>query len=504
MRYPHSSRKVAAPQLSSSILHRSSLITKLDALVHDKKSDNCNVILLCAPAGYGKTTLLADFAAQTALPCCWYELDQADIDTRLFIETLVESIHHQFPHFNPSLKALVEGYAPSIVSHRSTSLESRTLVKALVAAIIHDISTPFALMLCNYHKVNAYQVINTVMNQLVEHLPAHCTLIIESRAVPSLELASLAAQSRLYGLSQGNLQFTGQEIYELARLQGVLQLSMTEAEQLAVSFEGWITGILLGTRLGSTWFFQRDVGEQSVSSVPMVSASRSYLLPYLVNEVFKDEQEMYAFLKEASILRRMTPTLCIAITGTADAEECLHYLDQQGLFVTRDGEGELLSYSCHPVLKDFLQEELRKTVPERFVALHRRAAECFREMQDYELAVYHALEAQADELVIDLILESHEELLSLGYAETIARWIDSLPSERVTHHPNLLLIRATTAATMGEYTQSLTLLEQASMLLSASSDEEDAVERLWEARIAIVRCRSLFQMGDYLQIQEAC
>src|SRR5258708_35721772 len=115
-----------------------------------------------------------------------------------------------------------------------------------------DIPGRLILALCNYQEVHTNPVINDLVNQLLQHLPPHCMLLIESRAIPNLTLVSLIASQRMFALGKQDLQFSPQEVKTLAQVQGLSDCSEQEAEQIVATFDGWITGILLGSRLSSS------------------------------------------------------------------------------------------------------------------------------------------------------------------------------------------------------------------------------------------------------------
>jgi len=241
---------------------------------------------------------------------------------------------------------------------------------------------------------------------------------MESRATPELDFALLLARREMVGIGSNLLRFTAQEIRDLALLQGMRQLNEAEATQLALSFEGWITGILLGAHLGGIDFLpQWGHGNDNQGFL----VDRHHLFSYVVNEVFERNPEVYSFLKEASVLQEMTPFLCAQLLGIQDAARHLHYLEQNGLFVTRRGEEEQATYTCHPVLRELLHNDLRQQMPERFVALHQRAAQLLSADKNYEKAVYHAFEAKAYDLVSQLIIDCYDQMLKQGHAGTLAR-----------------------------------------------------------------------------------
>ncbi len=497
-------RKVTCPALPSALLHRSSLLKQLQHFCLER-AQTYQLGLICAPVGYGKTTVLADFAQQTSLPCCWCVFDQTDQDQHNFLQLLVASIRQCFPAFGKQLDELITDTSRTGAYHDANTPNLETVIDILAEHLESEITERFLLIFCNYHEVNGARAINVLVNRLIKALPPVCLLLIESRSVPEIEFAALLARRQIFGLSSQDFRFAVQEIQELARLQEIDALSEAEIEQLILSFDGWIAGILLGTRLGDVGFLRAPEHPHPKKRQQALSIDQQILFSYLVHEVFGREPELFAFLKEAAILQQMTPALCATLLNNPQADELLRQLEHKGFFVSHSGEQEHLTYVCHPILRDILRQELYRANQEHFYELHRRAAALLYAAHDFEAAVWHAIEARAVEMATAFIVEQHERLVAQGYAETVARWIDALPKEALFTNPRLLLMRASIFTILGDQFQAFSLLEAASTLLASPRDEIDGEQRdTLLAALALVRSRAFFQAGDYLNVQEVC
>ncbi len=509
MSITHKTRRFICPTLPPTILYREKLVRRLREAIAGPKEGfpHHKLILLYTPAGYGKTTLLADFARHIDIPCCWYFLDRTDTEKFTFLKHLLTSIRHCFPQFGLSLDALLTS---AIAADREDPEKHRceAVIDTLVAEIEAENLARFTLMLCNYQEVNDCVEVNKLVNYLLYKLPPQCVLVIESRAMPDLEFASLLARREMIGLGTQFLCFSTQELCDLVQLQGTVAINAIEAEQIVIAFQGWITGILLGTHLGNIQFLRNKSHHSSDSQD--FQMERYYLFSYMVNEVFsKRNPETYAFLKDMSVLQEMTPMLCaqlLDITDT-DAAERLEYLEQNGFFVTHSGEGRQIVYTCHPVLRELLYDELRQQSPTHFTHLHRQAAELLSAQLDYEKAVYHAIEAKAYDIVLHVILNAYEHMLTQGHVETLARWIDELHKQNsaITLHPRLLLMRANIYLLVGDYMHGLNLLNQMPLLIQQQSSAIDSDEMpLLHIETTVLRSKALFQQGEYSQAQELC
>ncbi|MGH2480937.1 MAG: hypothetical protein ACRDHW_14885, partial [Ktedonobacteraceae bacterium] len=337
-------RKVTAPSLPFMIVHRKALVQRLTEAIIGNTSvslisppHHYKIILLAAPAGYGKTTLLAEFAQQDYIPCCWYFLDHSDTEPFAFLRMLLASLQQGIPAFSAQIVSLSSRIGATIEYN-----DPYKFLEVLMEMLSNEIHQRFALLLCNYQEVNAYPEITSLVEYLLNHLPEQGTLVLESREIPELDFASLLAGRALLGLGREFLRFSPQEICTLAQVQKSRELSINEAEHLATVFDGWIAGLLLGTRLGDVQFLLRNGSTLLSREKQEVQIHTQTLFSYMVNEVFKRHQHIYAFLKEAVVVQEMTPSLCSNLLEITEVEagKCLQYLEQHGLFVTRSGEGE--------------------------------------------------------------------------------------------------------------------------------------------------------------------
>ncbi|HEX7734143.1 MAG TPA: BTAD domain-containing putative transcriptional regulator [Ktedonobacteraceae bacterium] len=499
--------KITAPLLPPTTLYRASLIQKLNKVADKPPGEafSYKLILLCAPAGYGKTLLLADFARHTSIPCCWYFLDQNDGDRACFLTTLLASIRQRFPTFGPVLDGLLASTVPTMTSLTRQPYSFEEMMDALLATMKAEITERFALFFCNYHEISQNKSINALINHFLAHLPTQCIVVIESRTIPPLEFAPLITQRKILSLGRAILRFTPQEIRDLALLQGNAPLSEAEAGHIADSFDGWIAGILLSTRLGEIQFLDPAASTDSDSPLSLIQGSRKELLAYFLTEVFGRDLATYAFLKDASILQYMLPSICNRLLQIDDAGERLRYLAQQGLFVVRSGEEPEVFYTCHPFVRELLSDELRRQEPEHFARLHRRAAELFHAAGDHNQALYHAFQTDRWHIAESIIIEVKDTMLARGQVETLARWLDDLLVRASSLHSVLLLVRARIHLIFGEDGQALSLLETAARAIDGRQPLPgvDNVSIL-QAEVALLRSKVLFQKREYAQAQALC
>lgn len=247
-------QKFQAPMLPPILLHRGDLIRTVEDAFHVRGADSRSykLVLFCAPAGYGKTVLLVDAIQRLSCVCCWYRLDVIDNDPAIFLRSLLASIRFSLPTFGVHLVLpLIENESPRMSASQAAFLD----------ALKDELTQQFILILCNYHEINQNAILNQLVGYLLAHLPQQGVIAIESRSMPNLALTSLIAHRQMFGIGSQGLRFTSQEVYDLARLQGIAMFSFQEAERLTSSFEGWIAGILCSSRLGY-FQLQRSISSQ--------------------------------------------------------------------------------------------------------------------------------------------------------------------------------------------------------------------------------------------------
>jgi ATP/maltotriose-dependent transcriptional regulator MalT/DNA-binding SARP family transcriptional activator len=439
--------KVRPPRRRRDLLTRPRLADYIATHIEHK------LLLVSAPPGYGKTSLLVDFVALTDIPTCWYRLDAGDADVTVFLEHLIASLRRHFPDAGErTLQALQTEGAPN-VEH---------LVGSLVNEIDEQITQLFLLVLDDYHTVNGSVPVNTAVNVLLEYLPDNCRLILASRTVPkSVNLTRLAGQGQVAGLGQEHLRFTPEEIGQLvAQLHGET-LSAEERDRLAEESEGWIAALVLGSR-------QLLDGVRTGLSRPV--ADRGQLFNYLADEVFAAQPaELQEFLLGSSILEEVAPELCDAVLDRQDSAAMLQQIEARNLFLT-PVEGESQWYRFHQLFHDFLSARLAEAGRDDVDALHRRAATWYAEAGMAAPEIHHWLAAQDFEHGARRIEDEVLEAVTHGYWHTIIGWVEALPQEVRRRHPTLLRHLGTAYSNIGNLTGALELYRQAAEQFNAAGN----------------------------------
>ena len=429
--------KIRAPVMRPRLLPRAHLIEQLTPQA------NTGLILVCAPAGYGKTTLLAAWAQsfkQNGGAVAWYALDPGDDDPVPFGAYLVASL----------LQAL--GPIPEL-AHMAQLLRASPEVdlQRVLPAIINTTTASnreCMLILDDYHLIGA-PAIHSAIAFLLERLPENMRLAIGSRADPPLPLARLRARGRLLEIRAADLRFTADETAQF--LNDIMQLDLPPeaVSALEARTEGWVAGLQLAV---VAMQLPQPGLQDKESIITSFTGSHRYLVEYLLEEVVnRQPEQVQSFLLSTSILERLCAPLCAAIIGAAiigaaipgepsGSEAILAHLEQANLFlVALDEQG--CWYRYHHLFRDFLYSRLQKTQPERATSLHRLASAWYAASGLLREGAQHAFQTRDWEFAAAFVEQHSFTLLLHSDLSTMYEWCSAFPEEVMQRHPMLCILQ---------------------------------------------------------------
>jgi LuxR family transcriptional regulator, maltose regulon positive regulatory protein len=393
--------------------------TLLDRLVSSEEP----LLLVSAPAGYGKTTLLRQWVERDARPAAWLQLEPLHDDPVALLCYLVDALGEVAP-VDPGTRGLL--------SLRDAPIEERVLpgLSAVVEA-----APPFLLVLDDAHHLTSSACWRYV-GVLLDALQKGGRLTIASRTDPPIALARLRAMGRLSEIRLGDLRMTRDETAELLRLHQ-RDTNDDALDALLAGTEGWATGIYLAILAGASPAVAAPHGD--------LRQIAAYLTAEVLDRLPSDLQE---FLLLTSVLDRLSADLCREVTGRSNAHELLERLTRENLFVTPlDDRDEWFRY--HHLFGELLRAQLERRAPTKADALHRRAASWYEEHDDLERAVRHHTAAGGGDAayVHDLAATACDRLLMGGQYERARQLMGCFTDEQALHSPALCL----TAALLGQY-----------------------------------------------------
>jgi LuxR family maltose regulon positive regulatory protein len=412
--------KLHIPALRPGHLRRAELV---EVLIADAQT---RVSLVAAAPGSGKTSLLGEWHADTRehRPFAWISLDTADNDPVRFWDGVFAALQTIAPGIGGSAQASLHAPGTTIPDH----------VLPLLINDLAELAEPIVLVLDDYHLIENGDI-HGAIQLLVERLPGAAHLVIATRSDPPLPLSRLRARGQLTEIRAADLRFDVTEAGAFLNDVVGLDLEPDEVARLHERTEGWAAGLqLAGLSLRG-----REDHRQFIYSF---AGDDQQIVDYLGFEVLDNEPpELREFMIQSSVLERLSGPLCAAVTGNPNAELLLHRLERDNAFVVAlDSKREWYRY--HHLFAELLRHELARTAAESIPELHRRASTWYRNAELVHEAIEHAIAASDFNDAVELITAHWYEFLQRGRQETVASWIDKLPSETVIRDPDLCLTRA--------------------------------------------------------------
>lgn len=432
--------KLHIPAPRAELVSRVSPGGKLDQILTHK------LTLLSAPAGFGKTTLLAEWTNHqtrtrstndsTRVPqIAWFSLDESDNDSNRFWSYVTAALEPTHPDLAGRARELLQ----------AREVPSAETVLTWLVNTAAEWREPVVLVLDDYHIIHARPVHSSI-RFFLEHLPANLHLVMTTRSDPPLPLAHWRARGQLLELRESDFRFTLDEAAAFFNQHMQLDLTASDIAALAARTEGWIAGLQLaalalsGLRANQAPDSTR-VRDDTRSFIESFTGTNRYIISYLVEQVWnRQSAPIQNFMLQTSILARMNADLCNAVTERADAAETLEFLDANNLFlISLDDVQEWYRY--HRLFADVLQNRLHKTEPALIQQLHLRASAWLAQNGLAGEAIEHALAAQDFERAGHLIEQEAESVDNRGEYNTIKRWLVALPDSVVQAHARLSFLR---------------------------------------------------------------
>jgi LuxR family maltose regulon positive regulatory protein len=446
--------KLHAPAQRPGIVRRGRLDDRLDDALHRK------LTLVSAPAGFGKTTVIAGWARRRGHRrgphVAWLSLDEGDSDPGRFLTYLLAALRGPVPGAGEEVLPMLELPQPPPVESVLTPL-----VNDLAAA-----GTDLVLVLDDYHSIDS-RLVDDAVTFLVNHLPPRLHLIIASREDPPLPLSRLRARAELNELRAPDLRFTAEESVRFLNEVRGLGLTAEDVASLESSTEGWIAGLQLAAL---SLQGEPDPAER----IRAFSGSHRFVLDYLVEDVLaRLSPEVLRFLLLTSVLDRLCGPACDAVTLGTSGQATLEWLERSNLFIV-PLDGERHWYRYHHLLRELLRQRLGQAEPAASVdALHVRASR-WHEDNGLDLEAFrHAAAGHDIGRALRLIRGHGLPLYVRGALAPIAAWLSSLPPEAPDEWPELRVLQATVLLGSGQTAGITELLDQAEATLATRETPAD-------------------------------
>jgi len=464
--------KLTVPPSRIDLVSRPRLIARVQAGLQRK------LLLVIAPAGYGKTTLLGSWIAQSNMPVAWVSLDESDNDSIRFWSYVVAALNALRPGSSAAL-------LPLLSSPQASPMEFfLTMLINTFAAIPEHI----ALVFDDYHVIHS-DTIHAALHFLIEHLPPRIHVVLASRSEPPLALARFYARGDAVALSQAELCFTADEAKIFLTQIMKLELSMQQVGQLRARTEGWVAGLQLAA-------LSMQHCENVAAFIETFTGDDRYIFDFFVEEVFHGLPEhLQQFLLRTSVLEHLSGPLCDAVTGQTGAAETLMTVERANLFVICS-DTQRHWYRYHRLFADYLRHRLSRTQPDLVAVLQQRAAIWYAQHGQSQEAITYALEASDFPLAAHLLEEFVLMTRPHGRAQTLLAWLDRLPADMVRTRPALALARAFALLALSQFAAAEPSVRDAEAALHASSDLDTRMQQTLRGYIEAVRATVAINLGE--------
>lgn len=418
--------KLHIPPVSQNIVHRPELYEKLNMGLSRK------LILVSAPAGFGKTTLLSDWISQQKVATVWISLDKGDNDPVEFLNYFIAGIQNIHNEFGQSAIKLLN--SPNKPAYEP-------IVSLLINEIL-KIPENFLLVLDDFHLVESNDITN-IITYLLDHIPGNIHIVILTRSDPALSVSRLRSQHQLVELRSIDLSFSTNDIAILFNKKLKIGLSDEDISALESKTEGWIAGLQL-TMLSMK-------GREDISEfIQNLKGDNRYIMDYLMEEGLKIQTDnVKAFLLQTSILEQMSAPLCNAVLDRDDSQLILDELEKNNMFVI-PLDDERNWYRYHHLFSDLLKQGLQLLGKDIVKKLHNKASNWFEQHHMHDFAIGHTFVIQDYERSLQLIGKIVEEMWENGQHTAIMKYGGLLPEGLIEENAEFCLYYSWTLIVAGQ------------------------------------------------------
>ena len=467
--------KLFVPSSQSTWIQRPRLIKRMDEGFARK------LTLISAPAGFGKTTLLANWIHQKKIAAAWLSVDENDNDPIQFLTYAIAGLQTLEVGIGKAALTMLRSPQPPPI-------------ESILINLINDvirIPTDMALVFDDYHLVDA-KPIHDMIVFLLDHLPEQMHMIIATRADPNFPLARILSQNQMTELRAVDLSFTTDEISIFFDTCIKYRLSNDDITLLGSRTEGWIAGLQLAA-------LSLSGCKEPSRFLQAFKGDNRYIADYLTEEVLSRQPEhLKNFMLQTCLLERLSGPLCDAVTQQQNSQQVLNTLEKANLFVIPIDD-QRCWYRYHHLFANLLEQRLRRKQSDLVPELHRRASQWFAENGFKNEAVDHAFAAQDFSQAAQLIEAIAEIEWDHARESRLLRWLKALPNEQIETNAALCIFYARELYKSGYLDDAEKRLQAADQMLQPTSTSDPAKKGL-QGRIAVIRAYISSQTGDVSRI----
>jgi LuxR family maltose regulon positive regulatory protein len=456
--------KLYIPPPQPNLVQRPHLNKKL------KDGETRKLTLISAPAGFGKTTTVAEWIQKNNQHAAWISLDDGDNVLSRFMTYLITAIQRIDSDFGADILTVVQ-------ATEHPHLES---LLTMFVNQIAEIQNEFILVLDDYHLIST-QSIHDAVEFLLGHLPQNMHLVMIGRVDPPFSLSRLRVGGQLTELRSNDLRFTKGEITEF--LNKIMGFDLTDGDirALEIRTEGWVASLQLAA-------LSLQNREDKREFIAAFSGSHHYIIDYLIDEVMSGQaDEIQKFLCQTSILERFCASLSDEVLAITNSKNIIQQLEDANLFlIPLDDERHWFRY--HHLFSDFLSQHLSEREPENVLPLHRSASHWFEQNNLFPEAINHALVGEDFEQAAQMVESIGPDMMMQSEFDQLTIWLDAMPPDLVNTWPWLCIIRAWMCQRWARVDEGERYLQAAEQALSnGSTPEPMGGEKVIRGQVAAIR-----------------
>jgi LuxR family maltose regulon positive regulatory protein len=464
--------KLFIPPIRKDLVPRQGLIERINRGMEGR------LTLVSGPAGFGKTTLLSQWAAQSTAPVAWLSLDEGDNEWKRFTQYLIHAIQGILPGIGGEILELL---------HSAISPDVEQVVSSLVNQVA-KCNHPFCVVLDDYHAISE-PGIHKLLFQVIENQPPHMHLILSTRADPPWPLARLRVKGELSEFRLQDLRFSIEESAILLNEVMKLGVPPDSISQLDGRTEGWIAGLHMA---GLSLQRRKD----SSGFIQSFSGSHRFIFDYLIDEVIQSlPSDIKNFLLDTAILDRMCASLCNFVRERTDSQQMLDRIEEMNLFVIPLDEHRIW-YRYHQLFGELLRQILKQSHPDRLPLLHQKAREWHQSNNLISEAIHHGVAEGNMEQVADLMERNIFEFIEHRELNVLNRWLDSLPPEFIGSRPWLNVAYARSQLAIGSVEDAALHIQNAELVLENQTGLSTEQVQHIQSYIASIRADLSVLSGD--------
>ncbi|WP_233261921.1 LuxR C-terminal-related transcriptional regulator [Vitiosangium sp. GDMCC 1.1324] len=449
--------KLSPPQTTSVLVARGAPLRKMDRGVGGK------LVLVTAPLGWGKTTLLTQWYREACAQrlFAWLSLDELDNAPERFFSYLVGAIRRAAPDFDAYIASQLDAQVELPLDH----------VVSVVLRSLWNLGRELVVVLDDFHVLREPALVRA-FSYLLEHSPPHVHWVVSSRNLPELDLAKLKLTEQLVTLDSRDLSLDGEAIRELGQRLCDAELAPEDVEYLRSCTEGWVAGVKLALlSVGE----HANVGEALRKAI----GSDRDVARYLADAVLREQtEEVHEFLVLSSVVDQLNGELCNALLGITHGPALLANLERAQLFI-QPLDPQRQWYRYHALFLDFLRTQLACDFGDRIPWLHRAASAWFAEHQRPDEALKHAFASGDRSWCLELTARCAEAWMREGEIASVLHWTEKLTAEEIIRSPAICVAHLACLILSRRYTQASSALQDAQhRLATAYATSETERERL--------------------------